>query len=230
MLCRIFAIFIPKFIPVRCSQHRIFAMSNKKNLKTNKKVHSMKKILFSLVVLTLSVAASGQQSWSNDPYHSRLGFVVKHLTISQISGKFDDFSVKVITNKPDYSDMKVTVNVKTASINTGVDMRDNHLRSADFFEVEKYPEMVFVSSAVKKASDKKFILTGNLTLHGVTKPVVLTVDYYGSVVNPMNNKETFGFHIQGSLKRSDFGIGPKFQEGMVSDVISIVGDAEFSKD
>ena len=108
-------------------------------------------------------------------------------------------------------------------------MRDNHLKSADFFEVEKYPEITFVSTSVQKISDKKFILNGNLTMHGVTKPVKLTIDYYGSVLNPMSQKETYGFHITGSVKRSDFGIGPKFPEAMVSDVIKIVADGEFSK-
>jgi len=189
----------------------------------------MKKILFSILVMSLSLVASAQTTWSNDPAHSRLGFVVKHLTISQINGKFDDFSIKVVTTKADYSDMKVTVVAQTKTVDTGVEMRDNHLRTADFFDVEKYPEMTFVSTSAKKISDKKFILSGNLTIHGVTKPVTLSVDYYGSVINPMNNKETFGFHISGSVKRSDFGIGPKFPEAMVSDEIKIIADAEFSK-
>lgn len=189
----------------------------------------MKKILFSILVMSLSLIASAQTTWSNDPAHSRLGFVVKHLTISQINGKFDDFSIKVVTTKADYSDMKVTVVAQTKTVDTGVEMRDNHLRTVDFFDVEKYPEMTFVSTSAKKISDKKFILSGNLTIHGVTKPVTLSVDYYGSVVNPMTNKEIFGFHISGSVKRSDFGIGPKFPEAMVSDEIKIIADAEFSK-
>ena len=191
----------------------------------------MKKVLFSILVMSLSLAVSAQQqSWTNDPAHSRLGFVVKHLGISKISGSFSNFSVKVITTKADYSDMKVSVTAKTASINTGVEMRDNHLRSADFFEVEKYPELTFVSTSSKKISDKKFELTGNLTMHGVTKPVTLAVDYYGSVVNRMNQKETFGFHIAGTLKRTEFGIAPNFPTQVVGDDISIVADAEFVKE
>ena len=189
----------------------------------------MKKTILAIFAMAVTLVASAQTNWANDPYHSRLGFVVKHLTISEINGAFSDFAVKVVTNKADYSDMKVSVTAKTASISTGIEMRDNHLKTADFFEVEKYPEMTFVSTSVKKISDKKFILSGNLTLHGVTKPVKLSVDYFGTVVNPMNKKETFGFHITGSVKRSDFGIGPKFPEAMVSDVIKIVADAEFSK-
>ena len=109
-------------------------------------------------------------------------------------------------------------------------MRDNHLKTADFFDVEKFPELTFESTSLKVISDKKFLLTGNLSLHGVTKVVTLSVDYNGSVVNSMSKKDTFGFHISGAVKRSDFGIGPKFPEQMVSDVIQIVADAEFSKD
>ncbi|MFT3753666.1 MAG: YceI family protein [Paludibacter sp.] len=170
----------------------------------------MKKIFLSILAITFALAVSAQQTWSNDPYHSRLGFVVKHLTISEITGHFTEFSVKVKTSKPDYTDMKVTVSAKTASISTGVEMRDNHLKTADFFDVQQFPELKFESTAVKKLSDKKFVLSGNLTMHGVTKPVKLNVVYYGVVENPMNKKSTFGFHIVGSVKRSDFGIGPKF--------------------
>ena len=107
---------------------------------------------------------------------------------------------------------------------------NGHLKNGDFFEVEKYPEMTFVSTSTKKVSDTKFTLTGNLTMHGVTKPVTLAVDYYGSVVNPMNKKETFGFHIAGTLKRTEFGIAPNFPTQVVGDDISIVADAEFVKE
>ena len=107
---------------------------------------------------------------------------------------------------------------------------NGHLKNGDFFEVEKYPEMTFVSTSTKKVSDTKFTLTGYLTMHGVTKPVTLDVDYYGSVVNPMNQKETFGFHIAGTLKRTEFGIAPNFPTQVVGDDISIVADAEFVKE
>lgn len=190
----------------------------------------MKKIILGIALMMLSAfAVNAQQNWTNDPAHSYLGFVVKHLTITQINGKYDDFSIKVVTSKPDYSDMKVTVVAKTKSINTGVEMRDNHLRSADFFEVEKYPEMTFVSTAVKKKSNNSFFLTGNLTLHGVTKAVTLLVTYNGNVENPMSKKQAFGFHITGAIKRSDFGLGPKFPEAIISDQVKIVADAEMGK-
>ncbi|HEY6914606.1 MAG TPA: YceI family protein, partial [Paludibacter sp.] len=90
--------------------------------------------------------------------------------------------------------------------------------------------LTFESVSMKKISNQKFYLTGNLTMRGVTKPVTLTVTYVGSIENQMSKKAIFGFHITGSVKRSDYGIGAKTPEAMVSDVVKIVADAEFSKD
>ncbi|MFT4070371.1 MAG: YceI family protein [Dysgonamonadaceae bacterium] len=192
----------------------------------------MKK-LFSFIIALSSIAlASAQTTWTNDPAHSRLGFTVRHLTISQISGYFADFNTTVVTSKADYSDAKISVTGKIASINTGVEARDNHLKTADFFDAEKYPTLTFTSTSFTKLPTKgaqqKAILKGNLTLHGITKPVVLNVVYYGTTTNPMNQNKTAGFHISGQIKRSDFGIGPKFPDAMVSDLVTLVIDAEFS--
>lgn len=194
----------------------------------------MKKILLSLLAIASIAFVSAQTTWTNDPAHSRLGFKVKHLTISEINGYFSDFSVSVTTSKVNYSDAQVTLTAKIKSINTGVEMRDNHLKSPDFFDAEKFETLSFISTSFNlvpsksKKSPAKAVLKGNITLHGVTKPIALDVTYYGSVVNPMSKKNTAGFHISGTLKRSDFGIGPKFPEAMVSDVVTIIADAEFS--
>jgi polyisoprenoid-binding protein YceI len=194
----------------------------------------MKK-LFLLFALASSVLfASAQTTWTNDPAHSRLGFKVKHLTVSEINGYFSDFSVTVETTKADYSDAKIVLTAKVGSVNTGIEARDNHLKTADFFDAEKFPTLTFTSTSFTKVPVKlkgapaKAILKGNLTLHGVTKPVVLTVTYYGTVTNPMNQQTTAGFHISGVLKRSDFQIGSKFPEAIVGDEITIIADAEFS--
>lgn len=191
----------------------------------------MKKIVLNIAILLLSAfTANAQQSWSNDPAHSYLGFMVQHLTVTQINGKFDDFKINVVTTKADYSDMKVTLVAKTKSINTGIEMRDNHLRTPDFFDVEKYSEMTFVSTSCKKKSKKSFLLFGNLTILGVTKPVKLLVSYNGNAENPMSHKQAFGFHIAGAIKRSDYGIGAKFPEAIISNDIKIIADAEMYKD
>lgn len=204
-------------------------------LNQNRKI-SMKKYLLLSLVSMFSLFISAQiTTWKNDPAHSRLGFVVKHLTISEIEGYFSDFNAEVVTSKADYSDMKIKVTAKIASINTGVEMRDNHLKSADFFDAEKYPEMVFNSTKVLKLPLKGAKQTtqygkiyGTLTFHGITKPIVLDVKYYGKVVNPMNNNETAGFNVTGSVSRKDFDLGPKFPEAMVSDKVIINANLEFS--
>ncbi|HBK32525.1 MAG TPA: polyisoprenoid-binding protein [Porphyromonadaceae bacterium] len=189
----------------------------------------MKKcIILSLLVISSLATIAQTTTWTSDPAHSRLGFKVKHLTISEIDGRFADFSVTVTTAKADYSDAQIEVTAKVASINTGVEARDNHLRSADFFDAEKYPVLTFKSSKMKKTDEKRGKLYGDLTFHGVTKPVVLDVTYFGTVVNPMNKAETAGFQILGSIKRSDFGLGADFPEFVISDEIKIVANAEFS--
>lgn len=189
----------------------------------------MKKYLI-LVVLAISTLAGTAQTktWTNDPAHSRLGFVVKHLTVSEIDGRFADFSVKVTTSKADYSDAQIDLTAKVASINTDVEARDTHLKSADFFDAEKFPTLTFKSTSLKKVSKTKGKLYGNLTFHGITKPVILDVTYFGTVVNAMNNAETAGFQIKGVVKRSDFDLGPKFPEAMLSDNVQIVANVEFS--
>lgn len=188
----------------------------------------MKKIVIVAVLVLGSLAAFSQTTWTNDPAHSRLGFVVKHLTVSEIDGRFANFSVKVTTSKADYSDAQIDVEAQVASIDTDVEARDNHLRSADFFDAEKYPTLTFKSSSLKKTGKNKGKLYGNLTFHGVTKPVVLDVDYFGTVINSMNNAETAGFKIQGEIKRSDFNLGANYPEALISDKIKIVANVEFS--
>lgn len=189
----------------------------------------MKKYLLTAAITLISVAGFTQtKTWTNDSAHSRLGFTVKHLTISEIDGRFADYSVKVTTSAADYSDAQIEVVAKTASIDTDIEMRDNHLRSTDFFNVEKYPEMTFKSTSLKKIDDNTAKLYGNLTLLGVTKPVVLDVTYFGTVVNPMNNAETAGFQIKGTIKRSDFNLGSNFPEAIVANDVQIVANVEFS--
>lgn len=188
----------------------------------------MKKLFIATVLVLSSLTAYSQTTWTNDPAHSRLGFVVKHLTISEIDGRFADFTVKVTTSKADYSDAQIELTAKVASINTDIEARDNHLRSADFFDVEKYPTLTFQSTSLKKESKNKGKLYGNLTFHGVTKPVVLDVQYFGSVINSMNNADTAGFQITGEIKRSDFNLGANYPEAMISDKIRIIANAEFS--
>lgn len=188
----------------------------------------MKKLVFALTALvTLSAFTKAISTWQNDDFHSQIQFTVTHLGISDISGTFNDFDVNVTSSKPDFSDAQFELTAKTASINTRVEPRDNHLKSADFFDVEKYPTLNFKSTGIKPAGKNKYKLSGNLTLHGVTKPVTMDLIYKGTVENPMSKKATAGFQVSGTIKRSDFGIGGKFPAPMISDEVRIKADGEF---
>lgn len=182
-------------------------------------------ILSAFIVLTAFTTLS--DTWKNDPPHSQLGFTVKHLGINDVSGVFNDFEVTVHSSKTDFSDAVFEMNAKTNSIDTRVEARNNHLKSADFFEVEKYPTMHFKSTGLQAAGKDKYKLTGNLTLHGITKPVTMNLEYRGTIENPASKKPTAGFQVTGVIKRSDFNLGNGFPPPMISDEVWIKADGEF---
>lgn len=194
----------------------------------NKK--TMKKYMILAAVMLSALVASAQTTWTNDPQHSRLGFVVKHLMISEIDGRFADFNATVTTSKSDYSDAKITLTAKVASINTDIEARDAHLKTADFFDAEKYPALTFQSTKIVKVTSKKGFVYGNLTFHGITKPIKLDVTFFGKVINPMNKHTTAGFQVKGVLRRTDYNLGPKFPEALVSNDVMIIANVEFSPD
>ena len=189
----------------------------------------MKTLLSFLTVALLCTQAFAQTTWKMDPLHAKLTFTITHSGISDVMGLFKTFDVTITTSKADFSDAVFELSADVASINTEVEMRDNDLRSAHFFEVEKYPTMTFKSTSIKKISKDKYKLTGNLTIHGITKPVTMDLWYRGTAENPMNKVTSAGFQLTGSLKRSDFGIGPKFLPTMIGDKVSIKADGEFIK-
>jgi polyisoprenoid-binding protein YceI len=188
----------------------------------------MKKIFFVLTAfVTLTAFTSLNNPWKNDPPHSQLGFTVKHLGIADVSGVFNEFDVTVKSSKPDFSDAVFELNVKVASIDTRVDARNNHLKSADFFDAEKYPTMHFKSTSIKKSAKNKYKLTGDLALHGIIKQVTMDLEYIGTIENPMSKKPTAGFQVTGVIKRSDFNLGNGFPPPMISNEVRIKADGEF---
>jgi polyisoprenoid-binding protein YceI len=188
----------------------------------------MKKIAIILSAFFVSTAfTTTSDTWKNDKPHSQLGFTITHLGISDVSGTFNDFDVNVTSTKKDFSDASFELTAKTASIDTRVEQRNNHLKSADFFDVAKYPEMTFKSTSLKKNGKDKYKLTGNLTLHGITKPVTMDLKYRGVTQNPMSKATTAGFQLDGVIKRSDFNVGPGFTAPILSDEVRIKADGEF---
>jgi polyisoprenoid-binding protein YceI len=163
---------------------------------------SITAILFALTLPALAAAAT----WNIDPDHSSVGFKIRHLMVANVKGSFDKHAGTVELNEKDITKSKVNVSIETASINTNVQKRDEHLRSADFFDVAKFPTMTFVSKKVVKAGKDKLKVTGDLTLHGITKEVVLNVD------GPTKeSKDPWGNFRKGAaatakINRKDFGL------------------------
>ena len=153
---------------------------------------------------TTSVDNLVKSDWKVDTVHTRLGFSAKHMVISEVEGQFRDFDIDVKSGE-DFFDSEIEVTIKTDSIDTGNSDRDNHLKSADFFDAVNHPEMKFVSSSIEKISDEEFKLKGDLTISGISKPVELDVTLGGKIKDPWGN-ERAGFQVEGKLNRFDYDL------------------------
>lgn len=192
----------------------------------------MKKIttisILAVAALFFAFKTTDNATWSLDKAHGKLGFTITHLMVSDVEGWFKTFDAKITTSKDDFSDAVVEMTADVNSINTDNDMRDKHLKSADFFDVAKYPVITFKSKTFKKGIDKNYKVTGDLTMHGITKTVVLdAICKIGT--NPSSKQTIAGFKITGVVKRSDFGIGTSMAASTISDEVSITANAEFIK-
>jgi polyisoprenoid-binding protein YceI len=195
----------------------------------------MKQIIVSVATLiALSIPGLALSStWTLDPDHSNVGFKVRHLMISNVKGNFEKFSGTIDINDKDVTKSTVQVSIDTNSISTNVQKRDEHLRSADFFNVAKYPTMTFVSKKVAKAGSNKLKVTGYLTLHGVTKEVVLDVEGPSA-----ESKDPWGHIRKGAtattkINRKEFGLvwNAALETGgvAVGDEVTITLEAEMVK-
>jgi polyisoprenoid-binding protein YceI len=192
----------------------------------------MKKItiitLFAIMALLVSFKAPDKVAWSIDKDHAKLGFTISHLMVSDVEGWFKTFEATVTTSTSDFTDAVVVMSADVNSINTESEARDKHLKSPDFFDAVKYPVLSFKSKTFTKVNDTNYKVTGELTMHGITKPVVLdAICKMGT--NPMNKKEVAGFKITGKVNRSDFSIGASRPNAMIGDEVSIVANAELVK-
>jgi polyisoprenoid-binding protein YceI len=143
--------------------------------------------------------------WASDPTHSEIQFKVKHLMITTVTGYFREFSVNVKTESDDFTTAKIEFEAMTASVDTNQTDRDNHLRSGDFFESDKFPVLQFQSEKMKKIDDTNYKLTGNLTVKDITKPVTLDVEYGGTMKDPWGNQKA-GFSLNGKINRKDWNL------------------------
>lgn len=176
----------------------------------------MKRLLFLLIpaLLAAPIVAPASAAGDNDPNastfsvdksHSRIAFQVRHLGISKVTGVFGEYDVDLSLDPADITSLKATAKVDVASIDSGVEKRDGHLKSDDFFSAETYPHMTFESTSVRQTSDQTFELVGDLTIRDVTKEVVLTGELVGPVAGPMGGTRV-AFDATGTISRSEFGL------------------------
>jgi polyisoprenoid-binding protein YceI len=164
-------------------------------------------LIATLPAAALLLALSAQAApvtYKIDPAHSETGFTVRHL-FSKVNGRFNTFMGTFVYDAGNPAASSVNVEIEATSIFTGQDRRDAHLRSADFFDVEKFPKLTFVSKSVKAAGKDKLEIAGDLTMHGVTKPVTLVATYLGGGPG-MDGANRVGFEATGQLNRKDFGV------------------------
>lgn len=168
--------------------------------------------------------------WNLDPTHSELTFKVKHLMISNVKGSFTKFNAKI--EGDDFETSKITATVDATSVFTNNADRDGHLKSADFFEVETYPELKFESTDITKTDDGEYTLIGDLTIKGITKSVELDVEFGGFMKDPYGNEKA-GFSFEGKINRKDFGLNwnAALETGgvLVSDEVKIAAEVQFVK-
>ena len=176
----------------------------------------------------LSTCASAQTStWAIDPAHSSVNFEVIHMGVSHVHGAFGNVKGTVTLNEKDITKSSVTATIDTTTVSTGVAQRDMHLKSADFFDVEKNPAMTFKSTSLTN-SGGKLRLIGDLTISSATKSVTLDLDG-PTPPQTMQGKTISGFSASGVIKRSDYGFGPKFPPPLISEDVKFTVDVEIDK-
>ena len=183
-----------------------------------------------IMFFMISLSVSAQSKWNVDEPHAKVTFSTVHNTISDVEGLFNKFDATITASEADFSDAVFELSIDASSIDTEVKMRDDHLRSEDFFHVEKFPTITFKSTSIEKADKKdRYKLKGELTIHGVTKTVTMDMWYRGTIENPENKSLIAGFQVSGKLNRLDFNVGPNFPESLISNEVIIKADGEFIK-
>lgn len=188
----------------------------------------MRKVLVLLVVTIISIGSFAQDLWKIDPAHSSLNFNISHSGISIVNGKFLEYTGDLLINGQAFESANIDFNVKVKSIDTNVEMRDNHLRSADFFEVEKYPDMTFKSTKILATGKPDYyLLYGKLTIKDVTKDVIFDVHYGGEVQN--DQEERIGIKAKTKINRFDYNINYDPTALGVGKDVTIIVYGQFAK-
>ena|SRR5689334_11532247 len=193
----------------------------------------MKKLIVTAALFTgLNTLLAQPTTWQIDPVHSSITFSVDYMVLTEVSGKFKEFSGTLERDGNDLTKGRFNVEIKTASISTDNEKRDGHLRSADFFDAEKFPQVSFVTKSIDKLDGNNYTVKGDLTMHGVTKPFVIAAVYAGEAKDPWG-KTREGFKGTASVKRSEFGVkyNSALESGgvLISDDVKITLNMQFVK-
>ena len=146
-----------------------------------------------------------KSNWVLDPTHSEVGFKVKHMMFTNVSGKFNEFTATITNENDDFSLSQIVFEAKISSIDTGNAERDNHLKSADFFDAENFEIITFRASTIEKHADENYTITGDLTIKDTTKPIKLKLAYSGLLKDPWGNTK-IAVSVEGKINRKDFGL------------------------
>jgi len=164
----------------------------------------MKNLIIGLAILLSANYVFAQKTWGFDPAHTEIQFKAIHLVITEVTGEFKNFDIKVVSKNEDFSDSNIEFSADVASLTTGIDKRDGHLKSDDFFNAEKYPKLTFKSKSFIKVADKKYKLKGDLTIRDVTKEVEFDAWFAGS--GEAWGSTRAGFKISGKVSRFDYNL------------------------
>jgi polyisoprenoid-binding protein YceI len=192
----------------------------------------MKKLFALFIGMSFSCILMAQDNWTIDKEVSNIGFGVSHFLVNQTIGYFKDYDASLVAKTDDFNGATVSFTARTASVFTDNEERDHHLKSDDFFDAAKYPEMKFMGTLIKK-SGKNYILKGNLTIRDVTKPVSFPVTYNGRIKDTTFHAEKAGFVVNGSINRLEYGLkwNETFQGGgpIVGDKVELYLHVEFNR-
>jgi polyisoprenoid-binding protein YceI len=181
-----------------------------------------------LIALAAPLAFAQTTTWSTDLAHSEVDFTVRHMSVSNIHGRFGGVKGTIVRNASDVSKSSVKVTIDVTTVDTGVSARDTDLKSANFFDVAQFPTATFTSTSVS-GSGTHLTVNGNLMLHGVTRPVELDVDGSGATVVGMDHKPHTGYSATATLNRKDFGIGVNYPDSVVGEQIKLTIDLEVAQ-
>ena len=184
--------------------------------------------IFGLLLLTAPLAQAQSSTWIPDKAHSGVDFSILHMSLSRVRGHFGNIGGTIVLDESDITKSTVKVTIDVTTVDTGVEGRDGDLKSPNFFDVAQYPTATFVSTAVVK-NGNGLMVSGNLTLHGVTKPVVLQVEGPTGPVPGMDKKPHDGFSATTTISRTAFGIATKFPAAVVGDEVNLTIDLDVAK-